>query len=182
MGRVSDPHAPVTPPAVPQVQPGAPAVPPYSGPYAAPYVAPVHPQYAAVLTPAAPRRSAALGIVALIAAGLAALTPVVAAIAAFQIGLGAGKGVASRPVTATWDWSILTPVRDWVLLGEASFWVGTALGVWAIVQGIIAIVRRSGRIAGIVAVVIAMLAPIVFGLATWISLAGGLEAGGSIGG
>jgi len=86
--------------------------------------------------PVAVRRSGALGAVALVLALVATVgAGLFGAIAGFNIGIGAGKGFADLPMDGTWDWSILTPVRDWVLLGEVSFWVGTALGVWALVQG-----------------------------------------------
>src|SRR5690606_20309150 len=85
-GRVSDPQHPVPPaphPTAPHPtapHPTAPPVAPYSGPYAAPYLPPVHPQYAASVAPPE-RRSNTLGIVAVIAAGLAAITPILAALA-----------------------------------------------------------------------------------------------------
>lgn len=175
---------------IPPTQPvppyGAPPAPPYgapqAAPYVAPYAAPVHPQYGAALSAPAPRRSPALGIIAVIAGGIAALTPIAAAIAAFQIGIGAGKEIALRPSPDAWDITILSPVREWVLVGEVSFWLGTVLGLWALIQGIVALVSRRGRIAGIVAVVLAVVAPILFGVVTWVSLAAGLESGGSIGG
>lgn len=170
------PQAPV-PPVAPHIGPYAPTT-----PYAAPYTPPVSPQFGGALTAPAVRRSPLLGIIAVIAAGIASLTPVVAAVAAFQIGLSLGKEAALRPDTSNWDWSILTPVRDWVLAAEVSFWIGTALGVWALIQGIVAIVSRRGRIAGIVAVALAIIAPVVFGVAVWLSLAAGIGAGSSIGG
>lgn len=196
----ASPTAPAAPaaPASPTA-PTAPAVPPYPGaytapqapapgsatppqPYAAPYTAPVDPRFGAVLASPPARRSPTLGIVAVIVSGLAALTVVVAAIAAFQIGLGSGAEIAMRPNAATWDMSLLTPVREWVLAGEMSFWIGTALGLWALVQGIVAIVTRRGRPAGIVAVIVAIIAPIFFGFAVWLSLVAGIGAGSSIGG
>ena len=73
-------------------------------------------------------------------------------------------------------------MRDWVLMGEVSFWVGTAIGVWALVQGIIAIVKGRGRGAGIAAVVIAALGPIAFGAVVQGFLTAGLAAGTGIGG
>ncbi|PZF60056.1 hypothetical protein DEI81_13570 [Curtobacterium sp. MCBD17_013] len=41
--------------------------------------------------------------------------------------------------------------------------VGTAFGIWALVQGIIAIAKDRGRVFGIIAVVVAVLGPIAFG-------------------
>ena len=182
---MSDPQHPVRPASPPPASqpppshpaaPSAPPVAPYSGPYAAPYLPPVHPQYASAVAPPA-RTSNALGIVAVIVAGVAAMTPIPAAVAAFRIGAGTGAQLVDRPPASDFDLSILTPVRDWVLLGELSFWIGTVLGVWALVQGIVAIVRNRGRIAGIVAAVIAVLAPIVFAVATVLALSAGMGAG-----
>lgn len=164
---------------------------PPAGAYAPPpgYAAPVG--YAAPGATSAPafgaappaKRSATLGIIALVVAIVAtAGASIFAAIASFSIGLGAGKGIATRPIDADFDWSILTPVRDWVLLGEVSFWVGTALGVWALIQGVIAIVTARGRGAGIAAVVVAALGPVAFGAVVQGFLTAGLAAGTGIGG
>lgn len=181
MGRMSDPQHPVPPaPHPPGPPPTAPPVAPYSGPYAAPYLAPVHPQYASAVAPPA-RASNMLGIVAVIVAGLAAITPILAAVAAFRIGADTGARLVDRPPASEFDLSILSPVRDWVLVGELSFWIGTVLGIWAIVQGIVAIARNRGRAPGVVAVVVAVLAPIVFAVATVLALGAGIEAGGFTG-
>jgi len=124
-----------------------------------------------------------LGFVAL---GLALVATVgaslLAAIASYSIGLGAGREVVARPFEGDFDWAILTPVRDWVLLGEISFWAGTVLGVWALVQGIIAVVTARGRGAGIAAVIIAALGPIAFAAVVQGFLTAGLAAGTGIGG
>jgi len=129
------------------------------------------------------KRSGALGIVALALALVATIgASLTAAIASFNIGLGAGREISSRPFTGDFDWSVLTPVRDWVLMGEVSFWIGTAIGVWALVQGIIAVVKGRGRGAGIAAVVIAALGPIAFGAVVQGFLTAGLAAGTGIGG
>ena len=103
------------------------------------------------------------------------------AIASYRIGLGAGREITARTFDADFDWSILTPVRDWVLLGEVSFWAGTALGVWALVQGIVAIVTARGRGAGIAAVIVAALGPIAFGAVVQGFLTAGLAAGTGMG-
>ncbi|MEV4688891.1 hypothetical protein [Microbacterium sp. LWH3-1.2] len=173
-------------PGLPDASPGW-AAPP-AGAYAPPagYAAPagygVAPT-AAYGAPAPAKRSGALGIVALALALLATIgASLSAAIASFNIGLGAGRQISSRPFTGDFDWSVLTPVRDWVLMGEVSFWVGTAIGVWALVQGIIAVVKGRGRGAGIAAVVIAVLGPIAFGAVVQGFLTAGLAAGTGIGG
>ena len=98
-------------------------------------------------------------------------------IAAYQIGLGAGRQLAARALTADFDWSILSPVRDWVLLGEISFWVGTVFGLWALAQGIVAIVTGRGRGAGIAAAALAVAGPIAFFVALNVFLGLGLAAG-----
>ena len=73
-------------------------------------------------------------------------------------------------------------MRDQVLLGEIAFWLGTLLGTWALVQGMVALSRRRGRGYGIAAVVVAVLAPAVFAVVTWIALVAGLASGASLGG
>lgn len=196
------PPAPVPPVQVPPVPvsaggtptpPYSAPVPPYSTPVAYPPAAPYAPApFAAPYSPPAPgalaeaspgRHGAGLGVVALVA-GLVALvvTPVVAAIASYAIGIGVGREVALRPSSASFDLSLLSPVRDSVLHGEIAFWAGTALGVWALVQGIVAIVKNRGRGAGIAAVVVAVLGPIAFGLAVNVFVFAGIAAGSSIGG
>jgi hypothetical protein len=174
----------------------APAAPPFGSPAAprgaqgpqgspgryAPPAGYALPDFRAAPAPSGGGRSG-LGLVALILALVAAVGASIAvAVAAFNIGLGAGTGMALRPMGADFDWSVLAPVRGWVLLGEISFWLGTALGIWALVQGIIAVVQRRGRAAGIAAIVIAALGPIVFGVVLQGFLTAGLAAGSSIGG
>lgn len=139
------------------------------------------PAYGAPARPA--RGGRGLGVVALVLSLIATIGAAIAvAPAAFRIGMGAGEGIASRPISADFDWSYLTPVRDWVLLAESSFWIGTALGVWALVQGIVAIVRDRGRGWGIAAVVTAALGPVVFFVVLQGFLTAGFGAGSSIGG
>lgn len=193
---MTDPQQPVPRPTAPPVAPysgpyATPAQPqaqapaqgmPAAGAYAPPYTPPVDPRAAAALAAPPARRSGALGIVAVILAGLAAVTPLFGAIAAYRVGIGAGRSIASLPQGAPFDFSLLTPVREWVLMGEVAFWVGTVLGVWAIIQGVMAIVTRRGRIAGIVAIAIAVLAPIAFAVAVVLALGSAAEAGSTIGG
>lgn len=185
MRGVSDPVNP--PPYVPTTAPVPPAAPhggyaPPAGYGPAPYAAPYVPAVGYGPAPAAPAPgTSTLGLVALLLAlGAAALVPITAAVAAFNVGLGTGRELVLSPSSAGFDWSILTPVRDWVLLGEISFWAGTALGVWALVQGIVAIVRRRGRGQGIAAVVLAGLGPVLFAIALQVALGVGLAGGASI--
>ncbi|WP_211160190.1 MULTISPECIES: hypothetical protein [Microbacterium] len=124
-----------------------------------------------------------LGIVALVLSLIATVGAAIAvAPAAFGIGLGAGKELASRPLSADFDWAVLTGVRDWVLLAETAFWIGTALGVWALVQGIVALVKGRGRGWAIAAVIIAALGPVVFFVVLQGFLTAGFGAGSGIGG
>ena len=124
-----------------------------------------------------------LGVVAFVLATVATVGAALgAAISAFAIGLGAGREIAGRPFTADFDWSVLAPVRESVLLAEVSFWLGTALGVWALVQGIIALVKDRGRAWAIAAIVVAALGPIVFFTILQGFLTAGLGAGTGIGG
>ena len=162
---------------------GAYAPPPGYAPPAGYPVAPAAVGGAAYGAAAPAKRSGVLGMTALVLALVATVgASLVGAIASFNIGLGAGREISSRAFTGDFDWGVLTPVRDWVLLGEVSFWVGTALGVWALIQGIVAIVTSRGRGAGIAAVVIAALGPIAFGAVVQGLLTAGLAAGTGIGG
>lgn len=134
--------------------------------------------------PAVPARGGrTLGIVAFVLSLIATVGAAIAvAPAAFGIGLGAGKELASRPISTDFDWAVLSAVRDWVLLAETAFWIGTAVGVWALVQGIIALVKGRGRGWGIAAVVIAALGPVVFFVVLQGFLNAGFDAGSGIGG
>jgi hypothetical protein len=133
--------------------------------------------------PAPPAAGRGLGVIAFVLAVAAAFgTTIVACLAAFRIGIGTGREIALRPMDVDFDWSTLTPVRDWVLIGEVAFWAGTVLGVWAIVQGIVAIVRNRGRGWGVAAVVIGALGPFAFFLGVQAFLVGGFASGASVGG
>lgn len=182
---MSEPVVPPVPPLPPYTAPAPAPSPGYagpppgysSGPYAPPYVLPGA-QAPVAQTPAPADRSPAPGIVALVAALVAAVVaPGVVAVAAFNVGLGAAGGADQAMTQTGFDLSFLSPVREWVLLGEISFWAGTALGVWALAQGIVAIVRRSGRPQAIAAVAVAAVGPAVFGLALQIALTAGFAAG-----
>ena len=144
--------------------------------FAAPYAPPAQGSFAEPPS----RRSRTAGIIALIAGLAAVATSLGAAVSAFQIGLGTGPRFQS-PGTQT-DLSFLTPVRDWVLLGEVCFWVGTALGIWAIVQGIVAAATARGRAPGIAGLVVAVLGPVIFFAVAAVALGLGVDAGSSIAG
>lgn len=104
------------------------------------------------------RPSRVLGLTALILAIVAAVvTPLIVGITAFAIGRSLPYGI-----TGANDLSVLSPVRDQVLWAELSFWVGTVLGIAAIVMGIIAIRKKQGRGPGIAAIVVAAVAAVIF--------------------
>jgi len=101
------------------------------------------------------------------------VTPIIAGISAFEIGRVLPTGVT----TTTGDLSILSPVRDQVLWAELSFWAGTVLGIAAIVLGIIAIVKKRGRGAGIAALIVAVFAAVIFSVVLVIALGAGSATG-----
>lgn len=153
-------------PAPQAAPPGAYQVP--VGGYAAPagaYQAPV----------IAEKKSGLLGILALVLAIVAAVvTPVVAGIMGFEIGRRLPGGLDT---TAPDFLSILSPARDQVLWAEISFWTGTILGIAAIVIGIIAIRKKQARGAGIAALVVAVLGPIIFWVVLLVTLSTGTATG-----
>lgn len=140
--------------------------------FAAPHVAP--PVGTLLAPPPAPRRRRPLGTWALVLALCAGvLASAIAGFVAFRIARGAGPGLlAATPDTI--DLRVLSPVRDLVLAGEITFWVATVVGVTSVVLGIVATVRGAGRGAGIAAIVIGVLGPIVFGLFVALALVGGV--------
>lgn len=73
--------------------------------------------------------------------------------------------------------ALLSPVRGLVLWAEVGFWLGMALGLWALVQGIIAIATRAGRGAGIAAVILVIAGPFVYGVIVGAAVLGGVAAG-----
>lgn len=152
------------------------------GAYVAPYAVP-RPPSAGIQPPEPAAKGRTLGIGALALALLAAVgASAVGAASAWQLGFTAGRGSASAPLDADFDWSVLAPVREWALAGEVSLWVGTALGIAAIVTGIIALVTQRGRVPGMIAVVVAALGPIVFFAAVATTLSAALSAGSGVGG
>ncbi|OAN37920.1 hypothetical protein [Microbacterium sp. H83] len=120
------------------------------------------------------RRSSLLGILALVLAIVAAVvTPIIAGITGFEIGRRIPAGFDT---TSPEFLTLLSPARDQVLWAEVSFWTGTILGIAAIVIGIIAIRRKKGRGAGIAALVVAVLGPIVFWVVLFVSLSLGMAS------
>lgn len=152
---------------------------PYGSPYPAqPGSAPAWAPPAPAPAPARPAGPPALGIVALVVSLVALVVPtVLAALAGWYIAVDVAERIVSRPSTASFDLSILSGVRDWVLVGEIAVYGGTALGIWAIVQGIVAIVRRRGMAPGIAAIAVAAVAPLIVGTALYIVLSIGVGVG-----
>ncbi|MDY0984386.1 hypothetical protein SOM10_10800 [Microbacterium sp. CFBP9023] len=123
----------------------------------------------------AEKKSGLLGILALVLAIVAAVvTPIVAGIMGFEIGRRLPGGLDT---TAPDFLSILSPARDQVLWAEISFWTGTILGIAAIVIGIIAIRKKQARGAGIAALVVAVLGPIIFWVVLLVTLSTGTATG-----
>lgn len=123
----------------------------------------------------APRPSAVLGVVALVLSLVAAVVPaILVGISAFEIGRVLPQGVTT---TTSDDLSLLSPARDQVLWAELSFWLGTILGIAAIVLGIIAIAKKKGRGAGIAALVVAVVGVVLFFIVLVTALAAGSTAG-----
>lgn len=153
---------PFVPPPVPPAAPLPQAPPP--GAYRVPvggYQAPIG-GYSA---PAATAPSRATGALALVASLIAAVVaPIVAGALALRIGLLVS---VNDLVSAAGDFVVaaLSPARTETLWAEIMFWLGTALGLFAIVGGIIAVARRRGRGMGIAAIVIAAIGPVLFFLA-----------------
>ncbi|MBT2497294.1 hypothetical protein J7E45_16920 [Microbacterium sp. ISL-59] len=181
---------PFAPPAPPVAPPAPPVAPPYATTPNAPaaaypaappgaYQVPVGGYASPAGTYTAPdttvRPSGLFGTIALVLSLLAAVVaPIIAGIAAFEIGRVLPQGVTTSTAE---DLSVLSPARDQVLWAELSFWIGTILGITAIVLGIIAIAKRRGRGTGIAAIVVAVLGAVIF----FIVLVGALAAGSATG-
>jgi hypothetical protein len=122
-------------------------------------------------------------VVAFILSLLAAVVaPIVAAVAGWGIGAGIGAqqltDLSQENASTSAILAALTPVRGQVLAVEIAFWAGFILGVWAIVQGIVAIARRRGRGFGIAAIIVAVIGPFAYFLLLLTFL--GLGAAGAV--
>ncbi|MEJ1088398.1 hypothetical protein WDU99_08720 [Microbacterium sp. Mu-80] len=118
------------------------------------------------------------GAIALIAAVLAAVVmPILGAVFAFQIGALLPVEYIDVDTTLENDLAALSPARIQVLWAEIAFWAGTALGVLALVMGIIAVARRRGRGLGIAAIVVAVIGPVLFFVAVFVMLGIGAAVG-----
>ncbi|MFC4138884.1 MULTISPECIES: hypothetical protein [unclassified Microbacterium] len=169
-------------PPVPQAPPGQAAQPGYVAPsgYAPPpgaYAVPVGGYQAPVggYTPPQPpaKGSATLGAAALVL-GLIALivVPILAGVFGAQVGTAAPDFFLDTS-GAYDDIAALAPARNEILWTEIAFWSGTAIGIAAIVLGIVATAKRRGRALGITGMVLAVLGPVAFVLAFSIAAAAG---------
>jgi hypothetical protein len=147
---------------------------PYGAP-AAPYLPPQDPRYAAYIQPPAPPQPRALGVTALVLA-LVAVVGASTVLAVALVAIGAGVGPRLQGFTPDGGLALLSPVRDWVLVAEIAAWSGAVLGLWALVQGIVATARRRGRGAGIAAIVIAAAGPLVAGAAALLAVLAGIAS------
>lgn len=140
--------------------------------FAAPHVA--LPVGTLLTPPPAGRRRRPLGTAALLLSIVATvLASAVGGFAAFRTARGAAPGLGTLSA-GPFDWRVLSPVRDVVLLGEIAFWAGSVIGVAALVLGIVAAAVGSGRGAGIAAIVVSVLGPFVFGGLIAVGLFAGL--------
>lgn len=139
-------------PYAPPLQPSA---------YVAPWAPPPAGQFSGALLAPAPPRSAALGRFALISSLFAAIVVPVLMAAGFApiAPLLVNQVNAGNDPFADLGW--LHPVAGWELLAELSFYAGTIAGIVAIVAGLVAAIGGRGRVAGIWAIVVGALAPLV---------------------
>lgn len=134
-------------------------------PYAAAPASSGSPAWQSYEEPKAKKKT--LGVVAFVV-GLAAL--VVGVIGGFLFGQAFGGSEAFRDSMensgATPSDSQITELMtsSSAVTGSLMFYLGTALGLWAIVQGIIAAVTKRGRAWGVVAIILAVVAVIAFGI------------------
>ncbi|MDR6865665.1 hypothetical protein J2Y69_000247 [Microbacterium resistens] len=166
------------PPAPAPTPPGYQAVPAYQAPPGA-YAGPAATGYDTPFTPEQDRSSTGggLGLTALVLSLIATIgSSIAGGWASFEIGRGVIDVDNLRALNGS-ILRVLSPVRDIVLWAEISFWTGTVLGILAFVVGIIATVRRRGRGAGIAAIVLSVLGPIVFGGVVFTLLTMGAAAG-----
>jgi hypothetical protein len=135
-------------------------------PYAAAPASSGSPAWQSYEEPKAKKKT--LGVVAFVV-GLAAL--VVGVIGGYLFGQAFGGSEAFRDSMensgATPSDSQITELMTSsnAVTGSLMFYLGTALGLWAIVQGIIAAVTKRGRAWGVIAIIVAVVAVIAFGIA-----------------
>lgn len=120
-------------------------------------------------------KSGMLGLLALISAGVAAVViPIIAGFTSFEIGRRMPGGFDATGSDAL---AALSFARDQVLWTEIAFWTGTVLGTAGIVVGIIAVVKKKGRGAGIAAIVVGAVGAVIFWVVVGAMLPAGVAAG-----
>ncbi|UNK71921.1 hypothetical protein [Microbacterium sp. H1-D42] len=127
-----------------------------------------------------PPASRATGAIALVLSLIAAVVvPIVGAVFGYQIGVLVPVTAIDVSVESTFqdDLALLAPARMQVLWAEVTFWVGTAIGITALVIGIIATAKRRGRGLGITAIILAAVGPAFFFLAVFATFGVGAAVG-----
>lgn len=148
--------------------------------FAAPHVAP--PAGTLLTPPPVARRGRPLGTWALLLSLIATvLASAVGGFLAFRIARGVGPDLLN---STTVDWRVFSPLRDLVLAAEVTFWTATVIGLIAFVLGVVATARDAGRGAGIGAIVVSVLGPLLFAAFIVIAVVGGVATmpagGGSV--
>lgn len=113
--------------------------------------------------PPAPPRSRALGITAM---SIAIPVFILSVIASVVVGTAAGPLASRTSSSFSFNTSDLTPEQAQAfapvaLLMGVQMLLGTALGILALVLGIVAVATKRGRPFGVVAIIVAAAAPIV---------------------
>jgi hypothetical protein len=142
--------------------------------YATPVVtatpAPYEPPVGYVLTPAPAPRSQRLGQVALLVAIVVFVGTIVVSI---LIGIAAGPFAVHNAGGFHYSFDIgsSNPTESALAVATLLQWsLGSALGIWALVQGIVAAATRRGRAFGVVAIVLSALGPLATGVATLVAV------------
>ena len=160
---MTDPNQPTYAPGVPNAVPAyAPA--PYGPPVAQPVgsAGPGAPYGWGAPAPVAPR-SRALGLTAML---IAAPVFVLSIVASVVVGMSAGPYATRTATSFSFNTSDLSPAQAEAfapigILMAVQLLLGTALGILALVLGIVAAATKRGRAFGVVAIVLAAAAPIV---------------------
>jgi hypothetical protein len=125
-----------------------------------------------VLTPAVPVvRSSVLGLVAMF---VAIFVFVATIIVSLIVGIGAAPFAVQSGGGFHYNLEVGSPNPTEAALALAGLiqgFVGTAVGIWALIQGIVAVATRRGRRFGVVAIVLAALGPFVTGVVTLVAVA-----------
>lgn len=136
-------------------------------------------QYAPPMPVEAPSRG--LGVLAMLLSFVAAVAaPAVAGFAAYALGRRLPQLIEEWSAlmgSSTSELAFLSPAREQVMWLEISFWTGTVVGVAALVMGIVATVKRRGRPQGVVAIVLSVIAPMIYVVVATTAVSVGSAAG-----